>query len=380
INMGSKPLEDVEFKLVTDYPFQMLGADDGIRNLGTIQGHQKGEEGVILYYRVRIDEDASEGVNDLQLRFRAKGIEWAKLEDFQVRVQSVDAAVIVDSVELVPERITPGSNGRLTINLKNLADSTMEDVNLKLDLTLSSIQTATGSEASLLYDALPFAPTSSTTEKRISSIKSGETVPVVYDLTVYPDATSRVYKVPLVMTYKDELDTEYTKNEMLGITVGSKPDLYVVIDKSDLVAGKKTGVVSFKFVNRGVTDIKFLDVLLQSTDEYEVVSSYEEYIGNIDSDDFESIEFSVYLKNNKDPEIVHTMQFPLKITYKDANNLDYEDDLVLEHKIYTAEEKGQTKSNSAMYIGLAVLVMIIGWIVYRNIVKRRRKKLEQSEK
>ncbi|MFH1669701.1 MAG: hypothetical protein ABIA62_07280 [Candidatus Woesearchaeota archaeon] len=41
-NYGSTPVEDLEFMLVTDYPFQLLGLDKGIRSLGMIQGHQKG--------------------------------------------------------------------------------------------------------------------------------------------------------------------------------------------------------------------------------------------------------------------------------------------------------------------------------------------------
>ncbi len=378
INMGSTPLQDVKFKLVPDYPFQLLGSDNGVKELGTIQAHQKGEEGVVLYYRVRIDGEASEGVNKLKLMYSFNGMEYATLDDYEIRVQSVDAAVVVDSVVLEPKMLVPGNNGKLTLKIKNLADSKMEDVNVKLDLVLSTMSATTGTEASLLYEALPFAPTTSSTEKRISRIRPGETALLSYDLTVYPDATSRVYKVPLILTYKDELGTEYTKNDIIGVTVGAEPDLYVVIDQSDLVAGKKTGEVSFKFVNRGLTDIKFLDVMLEETDEYEVVSASEEYIGNIDSDDFESIEFSVYLKNNGNPEEANMMEFPLKITYKDANNLDYNEEMILEHKIYTAEEKGQAQNKSVLYIVLAVVVMIIGWIVYRKIIKRRKKK-QQSE-
>jgi len=375
INMGSTPLQDVKFKLVSDYPFELLGADNGIKELGTIQGHQKGEEGVILYYKVRINPEASEGVNKLKLMYSFDGMDFATLDDFEIRVQSVDAAVVIDNVSLEPERLIPGNTGKLTLKLKNLADSEMEDINVKLDLTLSTMTPSTGTEASLLYEALPFAPVTSSTEKRVQRIRPGENVQVSYDLTVYPDAENRVYKVPIIMTYSDELGTKHTKNDIIGITVGSTPDLYVVIDKSDLVAGKNNGDVSLKFVNRGVTNIKFLDVILQDTEQYDVVSANEEYIGNIDSDDFESIDFSVFLKNNG-KEANHLLKFPVKISYKDANNIDYSKEIMLEHKIYTAQELGQAKNTSGMLILLAVVIMIIGWFVYRRIVKRRKKKTQ----
>ncbi|MBW2971564.1 COG1361 S-layer family protein [Candidatus Woesearchaeota archaeon] len=379
-NYGSKPLEDVEFMLVEDYPFQLLGTSDGTKSLGTIQGHQKGEEGVILYYRVRIDEDTSEGVNKLYLKYRYKGMEdWAELDYFEVRVRSVDAAVVIDDVLLEPSRIAPGSTGKLNIKLKNLADSLMKDVNIKLDLTLETIpRSATGAESSILFDALPFAPTSSASEKRITSIKPGGTAIVSYNLMVYPDATSRVYKLPVILTYKDEVDTEFEKEDLVGVVVGALPDVYVVIDSSDLIAGKKTGTVSFKFVNKGVTDIKFLDVMLKETEEYKIISSDEEYIGNIDSDDFESVEFSVYLNNNGDAKNGHSISFPVHIDFKDANNVDYSKDITLEYQIRTAAEKGEAQSRSAVLIVLAIVIIVVGWFGYRWWDKRRKRQQKQQ--
>jgi hypothetical protein len=378
-NYGSTPLEDVEFQLVGDYPFELLDKDGGLKKLGTIQGNQKGEEGVVLYYRVRIDEDASEGVNKLYLKYHYKGTEWTKLDYFEVRVQSVDAAVVIDDVHMDPERITPGGTGKLSLKLQNLADSRMKNINVKLDLTLDTIpRSTTGAEASVLYDALPFAPTTSASEKRIPSLKAGESAVMSFDLMVYPDATSRVYKLPVVLTYKDELDTEFEKEDIIGITVGSAPDIYVVIDSSDLIAGTKTGKVSFKFVNKGVTNVKFLDVMLDETEEYKIVSSKEEYIGNIDSDDFESVDFSIFLNNNDNADDGRTIEFPLHITFKDANNNDYSKDITLKYPIRTAEEKGMAKNSSVMIIALAIVIIIVGWIIYRRWEKRRKAKKQQQ--
>lgn len=373
-NMGSKPIENVEFRLVPEYPFQLLGLDDGVKKLGTIQGNQKGEEGVVLYYKLRVDADASEGVNKLKLMYNYDNSDWATLDDFDVRVQSVDAAIVIDDVVLEPKMLSPGNEGKLTINIKNLADSVMKDVNVKLDLTLSSIPlSAASTEAATLYDALPFATTTSSNEKRVTRIDPGEDVSVSFDMMVYPSAISRVYKVPIIMTYKDELENEYTKTGIIGIVVGSEPDIYVVIDTSDLVAGAKSGKVSFKFVNRGVTDIKFLDVILEETDDYKVISANEEYIGNIDSDDYDSVEFSLYLSNNKDPKTNGVLEFPIHITFKDANNIDYAKDLTLTYRINTAEQKGQAKSQSGIIIIVVIVVMLIGWIVYRRWDKKRKK-------
>ncbi|NQU79522.1 hypothetical protein HQ545_07170 [Candidatus Woesearchaeota archaeon] len=374
-NYGSTPLENLQFRIIPDYPFNLLGSDDGIVDLGTIQGHQKGEEGVVLYYKIGIDDDASEGVNNIILEYRYDGIEWARLDNFDIRIQSIDAAIVIEDVRVEPSRIPPGQNGKIHLKIRNLADSLMENVNVKMDLTLSSIpQPATGMEVTLLFEALPFAPTASSSEKRIQSIKPGEFEVITFDITAYPDATSRIYKVPIVMTYRDEIGAEFEKNDIVGIVVGSAPDLYVVIDQSNLLAGQKTGTVSFKFVNKGVTDIKFLDIQLEDTDDYDVVSAREEYIGNIDSDDFETVDFDVYMTDNSNSEQSSVIDFPLKITFKDANNVDYSQDLVVKHKIFTAKEKGESKSNSGVLIVVVIAIMIVVWLAYRRWSKHRKKK------
>jgi hypothetical protein len=375
-NMGSEPLEELEFRLVPSYPIQLLGNDNGIRNAGTIQGHQKGEEGVIIHYKVGIDEDASEGTNDIELMYRYKNSDWTKLDEFELRIESVDATVVINEVSLDPDMIPPGQEGKLTLQLKNLADSLMKDINVKLDLSLTTLTATTGTEAAAIYEALPFAPTTSSNEKRIVALKPGKTIDLAYDLMVYPDATSRVYKLPVILTYKDEVDNEYEKEEIIGVVVGAEPDVYVVIDSSDLIAGKKTGSVSFKFVNKGVTDIKFLDISLEETDQYQIVSANKEYIGNIDSDDYDSVDFDLFLTNNGDAKTNGMLEFPLYIEFKDANNIDYKKDITLEYRINTAEQKGQSQSKSGLIIVIVIIIMIVAWIIYRRWDKKRKAALK----
>jgi hypothetical protein len=273
--------------------------------------------------------------------------------------------------------ISPGSAGKLSLKLTNLASSSMKDINVKLDLTLSNIpRSPTGAESSLLYDALPFTPVGSSDEKRISSLAAGKSADFNFDILVYPGAVSKVYKLPIIVTYKDLLGNEVTRNEIIGIIVGAEPDIYVVIDKSDLIAGQKSGTISFKFVNRGVSDIKFLDVILKNTADYDVVSSGEEYIGNVNSDDFESASFSLYLSNNVNKDKNSAIHFPLEISYRDANNVAYIKDFNMTYKIFTAEEKGLAKSNRLLVIVLIVVVMLAALYFYRRWERKRHKAAE----
>ena len=57
------------------------------------------------------------------------------------------------------------------------------------------------------------------------------------------------------------------------------------------------GTVTLKFVNSGLTQIKFLKVTLQDGLSYEILSPKSLYIGEVDIDDFEISKFSIRLKN-----------------------------------------------------------------------------------
>ena len=109
----------------------------------------------------------------------------------------------------------------------------MEDISFKLDLALSSllskVSTSTvsnGDTSTIYYDSVPFAPINSATEQKIKMMKPGEEKELVFEIMVYPDAEARVYKVPIVLDYRDELERNYTKEDIVGLVVGSKSAPY----------------------------------------------------------------------------------------------------------------------------------------------------------
>ena len=66
-------------------------------------------------------------------------------------------------------------------------------------------------------------------------------------------------------------------------------------------------------------DIKFLNVKLDKAEGYKVLSPYEVYIGNIDSDDYETADFKINVDKASKEKVI----LPLTIEYNDANNQEY---------------------------------------------------------
>ena len=369
-NLGSSPANDVQITLDPPYPFSLLPGDDGMRDLGSLQGRQIDEEGVIILYKMRIDENAIEGDTDIYLSYRYNYNDWMKTDDYELRVQTIDAALSVEAVTAEPEKLVPGNSGTINIEVKNVADSYMKDITVKLDLTFTQYldYISTISSTATYFDALPFAPLNSATEKQIETLAPGKTNTFTFDLMTYPDAESRIYKIPIIMTYYDELETKYTKNDVIGLVVGAIPELDVVLDSSDVNSAGSAGTISVKFVNKGITDVKFLNVELKQDGVYEVTSSTTDYVGNVDSDDYETAEFNIFLKDSAE-DIV---KIPLHITYKDSNNNDYSKDIELELRLFSEKERGVEKGSSLWIIIFVVIIFIVGWLLYRRWEKKKK--------
>ena len=370
-NVGTESLSDIDIELVPDFPFELDPGDSEKRNIRTLAPLQKGDTGVIVKYQARVSPDAVEGDNTLKLRYRVGDEKWSTLE-YDVYVKTVDANLAIESVETVPAKLYAGERFDLKIKVKNLADSVLKDATLKLDLTLDTVSgTATGSKSDTL-DSLPFAPLGSAAEKKVRQVDSGDEVIFTYELIAYPDAAAKVYKIPIQLEYYDTLETKFSKDDIIGIVVDSKPELNVLLDQTTLTAPNSRGEITIKFVNKGLTDIKFVDVRLEESELLVPLSAEEIYRGNMDSDDYETADFEVFVRDNNESEI----KVPITYEYKDANNREYRETAELSLRLCALQEAelacGNGNGSSYTWVIVLVVLGIAGIIVYR-VVKKRRK-------
>jgi hypothetical protein len=285
-NTGGGSAEDVQVELVADYPFSIYSGDL-TKNLGSIQGQQTGDKGIIVLYKVRVDENAVEGTNEIKLKYKTSKTGWVELDPFDINIQTSDATLSIEQIEVEPDVVAPGEILKASLKVTNLADSLLKDITVKLDLSSA---------------ALPFAPIQSITEKRIKQISSGSSADVSYNLIVEPDAALGVYKIPIFIKFNDNLGNSYNKSDLLGVVVGAVPDLSYYIDSTTINTAGNKGEITIKFVNKGLSDIKFLNIRLMSNSYYTILSPEEVYIGNIDSDDYETADFDLFVKQGAPKE------------------------------------------------------------------------------
>lgn len=366
--------ENFQIMVEPKYPFSLDPNEESIKNLGTIPGYGNSKNVQIVKYKIRVDEKAVEGLNPITIKYKHDRLDWFS-QDFYVDVQTIDANIAIISVKTEPEKIKPGEEALVNVKIKNMATTPIKDITLKLDLTMSSFlrsTTLSATDSINAFNSMPFAPLGSSTEQKIYTLSANEEHTFSYRLIAYPDAISRIYKVPIILSYYDNKGNQYTKSDILGLIVGTKPDMSVIIDETDLYLGKKTGLVTIKIINKGFTDIKFLDVKSKDTNNLQILSSKEVYIGNVDSDDYETAEFKVYTNGNLDTKTEKTIKFPITVEYRDANNNFYKDEYELDLPILSQSKLSEQKTGSGFNLIIVAIIVVAGFFLYKKFSRRKK--------
>jgi len=260
----------------------------------------------------------------------------------------VASALTVKNFEVSPSQIEPGKEAEITIDVENNLGMDLENVIVSLDLS-----------------EVPFAPYKSGSEKVIEEIDEEDTETVRFKVLALSDAESGTYKIPVEIEGGNE-----TKKSFISLSVNAKPILE--IDYEGILIRGTDNELTIKIINSGLSGVKLLSLDVEGVSGLNFFDSTHVYLGDIDSDDFDSASFKVYVS-----EDAGTINLPVKIKYRDSLNKIYEETKILSLKTYTRKEAISLglikKSNSLTIIG-GILGLIILYVAYRKIRKRLRER------
>ena len=348
-NTGTDAATDATLTLEPKFPFST--DDDPVINIGILNPL----DSTTIKYRIRVDENAVEGTSDLDVKYSANpktSISVSK--SFGIEIRTSDAEISIISSKTNPSEFYPGQEGMVTLVIKNLADSTLRDVTVNLDLSGTTT---------------PFAPVDTTTSSKFKTMAAGETKTINYGVVATPDAASGIYKVPVIITFSDSTGASYTTNNIISLIVGGKPDILTNVEPENIFLSGTTGDVRVNIINRGLVDIKYVTVKVTPTDDFELLTNDEIYVGNIDSDDFDSASFKIHTM----PSFSGELAVPVIVSYMNANNKAFELKQDLTMRVYTPNEArslGLISGGSSTSIIIIVLV-VVGYIGYRWYKKRK---------
>lgn len=348
-NNGQRSATNVKVELLEDFPFSLNPGESAVREIGTLGGLQRDSLGVVVDYRVRVANDAALGRNTIRLQYTHDGATYT-VREFEVDVRERDSGISIVGVGTSPEMLVPGSSGKIEIALQNPSDLTLRDVSVRIGLD---------------SEGIPIAPFESATTKKLALLRKNEVSTFSFGVVPLSDASAGVYRVPVTISYFGSQNEIVEKQDIIGVIIGSEPDVSVNLDTSTFFVENRQGRVVVYFVNKGLSDIRFLNLAIQETDAYDVVSNDQTYIGLVSSDDFETADFTIFRKTSD-------AKFDVKIIaqYRDTNNNLYEEELVIPVVLYSSSLNGRGGSGALFWI-IVLAAAGGGYWYYRKRKKKR---------
>lgn len=335
-NTGSAEASDPTFQVVDQFPFQTTDKSEW-----NVRGGLGPGESYTLRAQVKVNENAVFGENDLKIRKTSGNSDVWITEKLNLSVRTDDHSLIISDLYF-PEKVEPGSSAEMTMTLENLANSNFKNIDVNLDVA-----------------DIPVAPRE-TSRKRISSIGPEEERNVTFTLDTDGDADNQLYKMPIEIDYQNQAGQQLSVTETTGVNVGGFPNIDVDVDESDIRTSGQRGTVTFRILNKGEGQARFVEVHLEESDQYEVLSEDSIYLGSMIADDYQTAEFDVYVKDTEN------LTMPVTVDYRDGDG-SQTSEFDVERTLYSSSELqqyGMSQSGSILIPGLVVLLLIAGGVYY----------------
>ncbi|NOQ55875.1 MAG: hypothetical protein GQ477_03645 [Nanohaloarchaea archaeon] len=351
-NTGGDTARDATLIVEPEFPFSIDG--DAETSIGILNRL----DSTMVKYRINVDSNAVEGTSKLNVKYSADPNTNVMIsKSFDVLIRTADADLNIVSMKSNPEQFLPGQKGTAEIIVKNTADSTLKNIKVVMDLSGVTV---------------PFAPIGKSTTSIIKNMAGGSEETITFDIITTPDADSGIYKIPLVITFSDNVGNNYTTSEIISLIIGGAPDLLTNVEADNTFLSGTTGDIRVNIINKGLVDVKYLTVKVSGTDDFNLLSTDEVYIGNIDSDDFDSASFKVNVLSSFSGDL----SVPVVFSYMSANNDAFEIEDTLTMKVYTQEEAqslGLVGSSSKNTIYVILVLGVVGYFIYRRRKKQKSK-------
>ncbi len=321
------------------YPFTPVGPQDESVNVGPIAAASS----YVTRIKLVVDTAATDGTYTLPIRMTTDGISYISNE-VSMQVRTSNSVLTVTQAGTTPAEIIPGSQSQFEVTVRNAQASTLRDVTVSLDLADTDLATI-----------------GTTTKQTLPRIEGGAQTTFRFQLVADPEAQSGIARIPLTFTFMNADGTEVTQTETVGILVHAKPDVTVLIDRVTRSADEKELIVLTRIINKGLSQVKFAEVSVAAADGYTVSGRTEVYVGNIDSDDFQTAEFTIKPTGE-------TAALKGTLTYRDALNQPYSVPVQLS---VVAPAKASSGGSGIIVVIVVAVLVVIGFVVFRRSRKKK---------
>lgn len=338
-NRGTKA-ERVAIRFEPEYPFSLPPGQREEVDVGTISA----TEDIVERFTVYVDPAAPNGDQMITFWYKFSATnEWTQFEA-PINIQTQNAVLIIDEYTVLPTPVVPGKAADLKLKVRNAGRIGIKNLDIALDLEENFATLGTG------------------TKQRIDYVPAGETEEITFRIGSDTSTQVKRYNLPITLNFQDDRNKAYNDSAKVSLVVNAEPELSLTVDDTDFADKKSPGTVGLKVVNRGVVDLKYVTVNLQQSPDYNILSpSSEAYVGNLDNDDFETVDFII------EPN-VRSPRLKINLEFKDPYNVDYSKNFDLPLRIITDADLGKGRSP----IVPVVVILVIAGIIYWRFKKKKK--------
>ncbi len=211
--------------------------------------------------------------------------------------------------------------------------------------------------------------------RHVGSIGSQESILLEYHLYVDKNALEGTYTLYLKLCLDQTCETFSKTSFQVSVKTGGMPKIEVGLDDSDIFTGGKKGSVTLNVINRGLLDTKFLALELMPNEQFDIISPAKVYVGEVASDDVETAEYEIYVKENVAVNESARIMLPVSVEYSDANDKEYSETQNVYLNVYSKEDlaKMGLVSNNAALVQQGVLIiagLVFLFIIYKWYKKK----------
>ncbi|MCH8519225.1 MAG: hypothetical protein LAT82_00530 [Nanoarchaeota archaeon] len=353
-NQGSSSIQDAQIEVVENRFISLSANQNRITRVGAIPAYSSQTDGfVIVRKRLYIDETAPIGEQLIEIRVRGNNNDFTV--NLPIFIQENKPSLNIN-VEGSLEDVTyyPGELKPFTINLFN--DNEIQLRNIKINLQVSQNENINPAQATLSQTS-NFFITQGTNSQRIRNLASQESSQVTFNLGVSPNAQIRPYQIPLTIEYEDVLGNSFIEEVELSIIVNAKENLLISLDRLD------RNQVVFGIANPGPGLVRGGVVTFLNLNN-EVLGT--EYIGNLNADDFQTVQFSTPSSNNVDDSLASSQDVKVKVEFGDG----FFNQKVVEEQFTLKLPQRVQEGSSTVWI-IIIILILIGGVYYFKIRKKK---------
>ncbi|MFW6226227.1 MAG: PLDc N-terminal domain-containing protein [bacterium] len=352
-NIGGGDTSDFIFELIPQYPFSLDPGSDIKRKIGGLNSYQIGDYAYVMFYNIRVDSNAV--VGDSQIRYRYStdnGKNWITLTN-DIRIDEREYLISVNDVLTEPEKVIPGKEFDLNFKIKNLAFSEINNVKVTLNLEQLSEE----------LNQVPFFTKGVANHKVLETISASKEKDVNFKLIVDPNAQTKLYRLPITIDYNNNKGERLSKDFFVTINVFDKPQYLINLEDSEIYKNNQRGRIIVSVSNIGTSKLNFLRTTLQESEDYTIISPNNVYLGNLESDDFETSDYQIFVNSDKSE-----INLNLLVEYKDELNNVYSENKNVALKLYDGEDlfkfnlEERSKNTNQIIFFMVILLLSVFWI------------------